>query len=238
MAEKDDDKKHEGTHPDEDYGLPKVDITPIGEKPATVPATPLESSEETTPPLPAREVPLATKQDENTVQTPASKTEPAKLKTESEKKTDYSWLLWLLLLLLLGLGGWYYYVNNATQITPPPVVEEETMDEQPPIVEEVEEAPLPIEPEEEEEVTLTVVTSRVESPRYFLVVGSFIDEDMAMDYSKDLIQKGMRTYLVHPYGEIAYYRLAIGQFESFALAAVEMDRVQGDFKENLWVLKY
>jgi len=30
MAEKDVDKMHDG---DEDYGLPKVDISPIGEKP-------------------------------------------------------------------------------------------------------------------------------------------------------------------------------------------------------------
>src|SRR5690606_10095270 len=140
---------------------------------------------------------------------------------------------------ILCLGGWYYYVNNTEQIIPPPppIVEEEIKEELPPITEDVKDEPLPIEPEEEE-ITLAVISSRAENPRYFVVVGSFIDEDMAMDYSKDLIQKGMNTYLVHPYGQIAYYRLAIGQFESFALAAVEMDRVQGDFKENLWVLKY
>ena len=231
MAEKDVHKKHDG---DEDYGLPKVDISPIDEKRVSESNAPLVGSGEMKP-LPVGAEVSPTK-DKDTVQKPIAKV-PDKAEPKEEKKGNNSWLFWLLLLVILGVGGWYYYVNNTGQITPTPVVEEETMDEQPPIVEEeVEQPPVPVEPEEEN--TLTVVTSRIENPRYFLVVGSFIDEDMATDYSKDLIQKGMSTYLVHPYGEIAYYRLAIGQFENFALAAVEMDRVQGDFKENLWVLKY
>lgn len=50
--------------------------------------------------------------------------------------------------------------------------------------------------------------------------------------------KEMNTFLVYPYGDIAYYRLAIGQFESFALAAEQIEKEKGNFKENLWVLKY
>ena len=228
-------------NPDKDYGLPKVEIKPIQEtqnlsNPTAIPSKSNEEKSEIKQELPRTDQ----------TKSLADKKKPS-IKHE-EKKSNYSWLLILLLLLGLGAGGWFYYSsNNNSQDSNsnngmtekntklPTEVQEEppqpvAADSQPPAEEEV------VKPVKE--ITLTEIKSRADAPRYFVVVGSFVDEDMAKDYSLMLHEKQMSTFLVYPYGEIAYYRLAIGQFESFALASREIDRVKDGFKENLWVLKY
>lgn len=70
------------------------------------------------------------------------------------------------------------------------------------------------------------------------MVGSFIDDDLARDYSDKLNKAGENTFLIHPYGKIHYYRLAIGQFENVDLALEARESFQDNFEENLWVLKY
>jgi hypothetical protein len=51
-------------------------------------------------------------------------------------------------------------------------------------------------------------------------------------------KQGEATFLVHPYGQIHYFRLAVGQYENVDLALKAMEEVQGNYEENLWVLKY
>ena len=229
MAEEGFDNRKETSDPDEDYGLPKIEIKPIQKA---------ESTQEQK--LAAPSVGSTAEPAKSTeAQEEQAGKEPAGGIPAAEPEKSYSG--WVVILVLAGilLGGWFYYDYSSGER--PEAVKEET------IVEEQVPSPTPTAPieeavdlpqEEVETFSLTEVKSRIDRPRYFLVVASFIDEDLAKDRAEELHAKEMNTFLIYPYGEIAYYRLAIGQYESFALAAEDIEKVKSDFKENLWVLKY
>ena len=231
MAEEGFDDTKETSDPDEDYGLPNIEIKPIqkaeskqGNKVAAAPIANVADAEG-----------KAVVQDK-VVQDKKDSKQPAADTVTKEAGKSYSGLIMVLVFAGILVGGWFYY-DYSSKEKPEADKEEATVEEQAPTpappVEEV------VEPQEEVETfTLTEIKSRIDRPRYFLVVASFIDEDLAKDRAEELQAKQMNTFLVYPYGEIAYYRLAIGQYESFALAAEDIEKVKGDFKENLWVLKY
>ncbi|HSJ68701.1 MAG TPA: hypothetical protein VK921_13540 [Anditalea sp.] len=242
MAHKDNQDKHSKADADKDFGLPKVEITPL---PSREPKP--EPKPESTPVASAPVVkdiqskPEVTPPEKQVLEpTPATKTsEPVvpPVIEKKEKSNQWAWISVVLILLLVFLGiGWFWYgqekdVTEPEQVT---TIAEPAVTEEPEVIEE---EPETIE-EEPETFTLTPIKSRAASPRYFVVVGSFIDEDMALDYSARLIRQNKNTYLVYPYGEIAYYRLAIGEYATLAQAVEVLEENQANFKENLWVLKY
>ena len=209
--------------PDKDFGLPKVEIAPIptaefNDKSVEVPQEAVEEEHSHTMPLQPTPDTIAQKK-------------------EDETRRSYGWVGLVLIVLAFFFTGWYYFSSQQdrsveTEPEASPVVENIA-----PVVPDTEPEIVP-EEEEVEEFTLTEITSRGDRPRYFVVVGSFVDEDMAKDHSDALNAKGMNTFLIYPYGEIIYYRLAIGQYDTFALALEEINRVKDGYKENLWALKY
>lgn len=230
MSEEGSKGKHQLPDADNDFGLPKVEITPIRDDTKPVPSPQREQKEGTPPARPDGDEPADTE---------PVRGEPTDAPSKEAKSSGLNWLIILLFLLALIAGGWFYFSNQqAVEQEKPEAskVPEEIVT--PSVPEPVEEEEAGASEKMEEAFTLTEITSREERPRYFLVVASFIDEDMARDHSDLLLKQGRNTFLVHPYGEIAYYRLAIGQFTSFALASEEISRVKDDFEENLWVLKY
>lgn len=155
---------------------------------------------------------------------------------EETKKPSYAWV-WIIAILGLGVGAWAIFnsYKGQPEEEPEPVTERvaETPVATPPPPE-VEEIEQPV-----QKIGLTEIREREESPRFFVVVGSFNNETMAKDYSENLHQREMNTFLVYPYGEVKNYRLAVAHFPSFDQALNELNRVKGDFKkEELWVLKY
>lgn len=217
MSEKNSKDQNSQSDNDEDFGLPPVNVTPL-------------------------EGGAAAKAGSGTVgQKPAGE---LKNNPPAEKEKDNTLPVFLIILLfILGLGfGLYYYgvfdtfnkeatpqkAKTELPTNPVPVMPE-------PEVEAVVEEPVA---EQENIPTLLEINSRENAPRYFLVVGSFIDDDLARDYSNKLNKDGKSTFLIHPYGKIHYYRLAVGQFENVDLALEAMEEVQGNYEENLWVLKY
>lgn len=207
---------------DEDFGLPEVTVTPLKSAVANTAAAP------------------------GPVLTGKEKTDSGKPKgSEKEKKERRSngalWLI-LLLILLIGFGAYYwsdfdYFIPDSEKDEAPTAQSEEPVEVTPepaPIPEPIVEVPVV----EAATPVLTEVAGRADSPRYFLVVGSFIDDDLARDYSERLNKAGLETFLVHPYGSIHFYRLAVGQYENLDTALEAMDASQKEYEENLWVLKY
>jgi len=258
MAHKDNQDKHSKADADKDFGLPKVEITPLpSREQKSEPqqeSTPLASSPEVkkTEPQPEETSRLSPVEKEPEKASQAIPVEPEKVpvtavpikdvvppaEEKKERSNKWAWISVILILFLVVLGlGWIWYGQEVdrtpepqqiTTIAEPEVAEEpEVVEEEPEIVE-----------EEPETFTLTPIKSRAAAPRYFVVVGSFIDEDMALDYSARLIRQNKNTYLVYPYGEIAYYRLAIGEYPTLAQAVEVLEEHQANYKENLWVLKY
>jgi len=244
MAHKDNQDNYSKADADKDFGLPKVEITPLPSKEtkseAQQEAIPVASSPEINPAESKREE-IKSRQEvpEKSPESQSSDTVVPPPVVERKKSNKWAWISVTLILLLVFLGiGWFWYGQerevspSQEQITT--LAEPEEVEEPEVIVEE----PETIDEEEPETFTLTPIKSRAASPRYFVVVGSFIDEDMALDYSARLIRQNKNTYLVYPYGEIAFYRLAIGEYPTLAQAVEVLEENQANYKENLWVLKY
>lgn len=74
--------------------------------------------------------------------------------------------------------------------------------------------------------------------RYYIVIESFVDSDMAADYGNELATKGFSTALLSPQGKRKFHRLTVGDYETFVAAQEEANRLKAEFGEDLWVLKY
>jgi len=245
MAHRDNQDKHSKADADKDFGLPKVEITPLPsreEKSAPqqqpIPVAISPEVDKTDSPSAELSAPIPAKTEKETVTAvPIPEVVPPS-ETKKRRSGKWAWITVVLVLLLIFLGlGWIWYGQQSDRVSEPQQV---TTMAEPEIAEEpevIEEEPEIIE-EEPETFTLTPIKSRAASPRYFVVVGSFIDEDMALDFSARLNRQNKNTYLVYPYGEIAYYRLAIGEYETLARAVEVLEENQANYKENLWVLKY
>ena len=244
MAEKDYRDKHSNTDTDKDFGLPKVDIEPLQTKVETEPVL-VDSKDQKPVNTPLAGEPGQEKQETETTGEkksptyagPTKRKEPVK-RDRPKKKSNKggAWIAVILVFILLIAGGvWYWYTyENDTQVEPELATTIERPEEPVAIVEE----PEVVEEEIPETFDVTLIRSRAASPRYFVVVGSFIDEDMALDFSARLNRQDKNTYIVYPYGDVAYYRLAIGEYDNLARAVEVLEENQANFKENLWVLKY
>ncbi len=84
--------------------------------------------------------------------------------------------------------------------------------------------------------TIETLTGRTK--RYYVVVTSDIDDDLLMDFARKLSAKGISTKIIPPYGDKKFYRLAIADHETFALAQKNADDVKADYGGTVWVLKY
>ncbi len=97
-------------------------------------------------------------------------------------------------------------------------------------------AALEAEPKEPELGTITEISER--TGRYYVVIGSFIDDDLAKDYGNKLAVEGLNTSLISPFGTVKFYRLALASHESFAEAQGNADELKATYGEALWVLKF
>ncbi len=84
----------------------------------------------------------------------------------------------------------------------------------------------------------TIETLTARTKRYYVVVTSDIDDDLLMDFARKLSVKGISTKIIPPYGDKKFYRLAIADHETFALAQKNADDVKADYGGTVWVLKY
>ena len=74
--------------------------------------------------------------------------------------------------------------------------------------------------------------------RYYVVVTSAIDADLTMDYAKKLSSKGVSTKVIPPFGNWKFNRLAIGDYDTFALAQTNADAAKTEYGDGVWVIRY
>ena len=74
--------------------------------------------------------------------------------------------------------------------------------------------------------------------RYYIVVASFVDVDMARDLGEKMKGNGVSTALLAPKGNRKFNRLTMGDFGSFMEAQEAANKLKGEFGNELWVLKY
>jgi hypothetical protein len=89
-----------------------------------------------------------------------------------------------------------------------------------------------------ESIKIERITSRVDKPRYFIVVGSLPSERLAIKQAAVYVDRAPVLYLISPYGDNYNYRLSIGFFDSLVNATSELERIKSKYTEALWILKY
>lgn len=83
-----------------------------------------------------------------------------------------------------------------------------------------------------------IVTLTERTQRYYVVITSSVDGDLAMDYAKKLSAKGVSTKIIPPFGKWKFYRLAIGDYDTFADAQTSADGSKAEYGDGVWVIKY
>lgn len=72
----------------------------------------------------------------------------------------------------------------------------------------------------------------------YVVIGSFFDGDLADDYAKELSAEGKSPYVIPPFKDYRFYRVAIAEYESFADAQAGLDGYKSEYGNDIWTLRY
>lgn len=84
----------------------------------------------------------------------------------------------------------------------------------------------------------TIETLSARTGRYYVVIASAVDGDLIMDYANKLSAKGTGSKVIPPFGKWKFYRLTIGDFDTYASAQTSADSAKPEFGEGAWVIKY
>ena len=98
-----------------------------------------------------------------------------------------------------------------------------------------------LEPEVPESIPKAIgAISEINQPldKYYLIVGSFLDNDLAFDYAKKLILSGSNVIIILDFHVRYFTRVALLEYETLEKANVGLDKYKDEFDEQLWVLKY
>lgn len=103
------------------------------------------------------------------------------------------------------------------------------------------EKPAPEEHTKLAEVTTEVASiTRVSAPQslYYVVLASYIDVDLAMDYAEQLAKQGAHVKLIEPQKGQHFFRVAIEQGATFQEASEKAKELKSSYGTQIWVLKY
>jgi SPOR domain len=80
----------------------------------------------------------------------------------------------------------------------------------------------------------------INTPRgcYYVVVGSFIDDDLASDYANRLAQQGVDVMCITPPRGQHYFRIAIQKADTFRDAHARATALKATYGKDIWVMKY
>lgn len=84
--------------------------------------------------------------------------------------------------------------------------------------------------------TIEAISAR--TGRYYVVVASAIDGDLARDYAKELAASGESVKIIEPYGSIKFYRVTIQDLDTWTDAESRANELKGQYGDGVWVIKY
>lgn len=130
---------------------------------------------------------------------------------------------------LLGLGG-----DEKVVAEPEPVVEETVVDSSAfaPVDSE------PVDPQANQLTPGEITTLEQRTGKSYVVIGSFFDGDLAMDYAKKLAENGNSPQIIPPFKDYRFHRVAIAEFDTFKDAEAQAPSYGEQFGREAWPLKY
>ena len=110
-----------------------------------------------------------------------------------------------------------------------------------PVIEEVIEPEIKTDPPDLESALKAIGAISVKGQpldKYYLIVASFLDNDLAFDYAEKLILSGSNVIIILDFHVRYFTRVALLEYETLDKANVGLDKYKDEFDEQLWVLKY
>ena len=83
-----------------------------------------------------------------------------------------------------------------------------------------------------------IVNVQARTGRSYIIIGSFIDQDIANDFAKELSGKGLGAKVIFPYGKSKRYRVSVADFDSYSDAAAQLNSYKSTYGDGTWALKY
>lgn len=82
--------------------------------------------------------------------------------------------------------------------------------------------------------------TKVSAPHglYYVVVASYIDVDLAMDYAKQLAKQGAHVKLIEPQKGNHFFRVAIEQGTTFQEASKKAEKLRPPYGVQTWIIKH
>ena len=155
---------------------------------------------------------------------------------------------------LFGFGGkeqvasWF---GNDAQVEQPKLETTPKSDPEPVVIEEPEPAALAettteeasaAEPVPESSATgsyTTIEAIAAPTGRSYIIVGSFVDEDLARDLGEKLSERGVGIRILAPTSRAPLlHRVAVADYDTFNDALAEIETYKIEYGESAWVLKY
>ena len=222
----------EKNNQDEDnFGLPDIEYKPLDELNKTS-----STSEEPGKTAETNE-PISSREDQDN--TPA-------YDEEEEESSKAPMVISLIIGLVILVGGFmlyqYWYKPKQEKARQEQLAKEKKEADDKAEAERVakaaEEERLRKEAENAKPVVGAIETLGQRTGHYFVIISSSVDGDLAMDRAKKLSAKGVGSKIIPPFGKWKFYRLGIGDFDSFASAQSSADASKAEYGDALWVMKY
>ncbi len=260
MAEKDSSPK-QWSDP-KDFGLPFVEVSPLGSSKTKVksiaPEVPLAS------PQPDKKPALATEERKIEPKPTRPVVSPSIPSKEVPKKTKaWVWVVVVILIAAVSTIVWQLMVNetfvnglevNQTEKPALPAPTKEVNKIVSPTTNavdsmSVQDSTLLSSPESSTGTVnsgtsiatnskLIRIENKDSNARFFIVIGSFGSEDEAMRFIQKIGNKFPEYYLVYPFDKNPNYRLAIGSYTNLNEASIKLTALKAESANSYWILNY
>ncbi|MCC5919629.1 MAG: hypothetical protein LAT68_05010 [Cyclobacteriaceae bacterium] len=154
---------------------------------------------------------------------------------EEDKKSNLGPILAgiFILLILVGVSSYFFVFRDAAE--PEPVAQEAPAPEPEPEPEPMlEEAPQVV--TEKAEGTITTLSNR--TGKSYVVISSFLDGDLAMDFSKQMSDQGVDVTIIPPFGRHKFHRVAVEEHDNFQASMDRAEELKATYGEQTWAIRY
>lgn len=84
----------------------------------------------------------------------------------------------------------------------------------------------------------TITKISVPQGYYYIVAGSFIDDDLAVDYAKKLVKQGVDVTILIPEQDGYFFRVAVTQEDTRDAARKKLEELKPIYGNRIWIKRY
>jgi hypothetical protein len=218
---------------DDDFGLDDIDdMTPLEDPTDDLDLGTEESTESTVEEVAPVTEPTPEPESEPVVAVTPEPEEPQtpKEEKEEEKKGGMLWLVILIIVLILAAVYYFGFYNKKEEKPLPPPAKIEQKKPEP--------EPEPVAAPVVKPAKLVTISTR--EGRYYAVIGSFFDVDLAEDLGKELVASGVSAYILEPSGDVVFHRvgLLMENVSSMKDAEANLTSYREKYGNTVWAFKY